>query len=146
MARDWEKEMAKIDKQLESVSDEALFPTRNAPSPEAHATNVEKQRTTSTLGVMLRLLLAIVLGVAMYFWPYSARCGVGLFGYLGAVGALMAAGLWSSVWAWRHRSARAHVLSLLIFLWGGMLGAIEILPRVGYARPTEAHPAEWLCG
>ena len=29
----------------------------------------------------------------------------------------------------------AHVLSLLLILWGGVLGAIEVLPRIGYAKP-----------
>jgi hypothetical protein len=69
-----------------------------------------------------------------------------LFGYLAAVGVLMAAGVWSAVWTWKHRSAKAHILSLLLTLWGGTLAAAEILPRVGYAIPTEAHPAAWMCG
>ncbi|MFN8572256.1 MAG: hypothetical protein U0132_09370 [Gemmatimonadaceae bacterium] len=144
-SKDWDREMAKIDKQLESISDEALFPTKSAPTPAAKAENVEKQRSTSTLGVMLRLLLAVALGVAMVFWPYPARCGVGLFGYLAAVTVLVAAGTWSAIWSWRHRSGRAHILSLLILLWGGVLGAAEILPRTGYAKPSDAHPAQWLC-
>ena len=145
MAKDWDKEMAKIDKQLESISDEALLPAKNAPTPVAKAEIVAKQKSTSTVGVMLRLLLAVVLGVAMIFWPYSARCGIGLFAYLGAVGVVVAAGVWTSVWTWRHRSARGHLLSLLLILWGGVLGAMEILPRVGYATPSAQHPAEWLC-
>ena len=145
MAKDWDREMAKIDKQLESISDEALLPAKNAPTPAAKAEIVDKQRSTSTMGVMLRLLLAVLLGVAMIFWPYSARCGIGLFAYLGAVGVVMAAGVWTSVWTWRHRSARGHLLSLLLILWGGMLGAMEVLPRVGYATPSAQHPAEWLC-
>src|SRR5215210_162890 len=114
--RNWEKELAKIDKQLESVSDEALFPTKQAATPAAKAAVVEKQKGTATVGVVARLLLAVILGAAMLFWPYSARCGAGLFGYLGAVAVVMVAGLWSSVWTWRHRTAKAHVLSLLIML------------------------------
>lgn len=144
-SRDWEKELAKIDKQLESVSDEALLPTKAAPTPAAKAEVVALQKSTSTFGVMARLTLAVALGVGMIFWPYSARCGAGLFAYLGAVGVLVGAGVWSSVWTWRHRSAKAHLLSLLILLWGGVLGAIEVLPRVGYATPSESHPAQWMC-
>ena len=143
--RDWEKELAKIDKQLESVSDEALLPAKGAPTPAAKAEAVEKQRTTSTFGVMARLILAVALGVGMFFWPYSARCGAGLFAYLAAVGVLIGAGVWSSIWTWRHRSVRGHLLSLLIVLWGGILGAQEVLPRIGYAIPTESHPATWMC-
>ena len=109
--RDWTKELAKIDKQLESVSDEALFPAKKGPakSPKEAATrteNLEKQRTTSTLGVFVRLLLSIALGVGILFWPYDARCGFGLAGYLAAVGVVAASGIWSAVWTWRHRSAR----------------------------------------
>lgn len=156
--RDWEKELAKIDKQLESLSDEALLPEpapKGGKSPaagggargegEAAPARAEERRTTSTLGVMARLVLSVALGVGMVFWPYPVRCGGGLALYLTAVGVLIAAGIWSSVWTWRHRSAKAHVLSLLIILWGGVLGAREVLPRVGYAIPTETHPAQWAC-
>jgi hypothetical protein len=94
---------------------------------------------------MLRLLLATALGVGMVFWPYEARCGGGLFGYLAATGMLVAAGTWSAMWTWRHRSARGHAWSLLLILWGGILGAREVLPRIGYAIPSEAHPATWMC-
>jgi hypothetical protein len=143
---DWDKELSKIDKQLESLSDEALLPAKPNATSAAKVEHAEVQRSTSTLGVMTRLLLATALGVGMAFWPYEARCGPGLFGYLAAVGVLFAAGTWSAVWTWRHRSARGHALSLLLILWGGVLGAQEILPRIGYAIPTEAHPASWLCG
>lgn len=143
---DWNKELAKIDKQLESMSDEALLPAKSAATPAAKAEAVAVQQSTTTLGVMLRLALATALGVGMVFWPYEARCGGGLFLYLGAVGVLMGAGIWSAVWSWRHRSARAHILSLLLALWGGTLAGMEVLPRLGYAIPTEAHPASWMCG
>lgn len=143
--RDWDKELAKIDKQLESVSDEALLPSKAAPTPAAKAEVIAQQKSTSTFGVMARLTLAVALGVGMIFWPYTARCGAGLFAYLGAVAVLVTAGVWTSIWTWRHRSARAHLLSLLITLWGGVLGAVEVLPRVGYAIPSETHPAQWMC-
>jgi hypothetical protein len=142
----WDKELAKIDKQLESMSDEALLPAKPNASPAEKVAAQTVQRETTTFGVMMRLLLATALGVGMVFWPYSARCGAGLFGYLAAVGVLIAAGVWSAVWTWKHRSAKAHILSLLLTLWGGTLAAAEILPRVGYAIPTEAHPAAWMCG
>ena len=94
---------------------------------------------------MVRLLLSVALGVGMIFWPYEARCGLGLLGYLLAVGVLIGAGAWSAVWAWRHRAGKAHVLSLLIVVWGTILGAQEILPRVGYAKPTLDRPSVWEC-
>ncbi len=145
MSRDWDAEMKKIDKQLESVSDEALLPAKTAATPAARVAAETKQASTSTLGVMVRLFLAAALGIGMIFWPYPVRCGIGLFGYLAATGLVAGAGIWTAVWTWRHRSSRGHILSLLILLWGALLGAREILPRIGYATPTEAHPAIWLC-
>ena len=129
---------------LEGAADEALLPAKTAKTPQARAEAVVVQKNTSTLGVMARLLLAVALGVGMLFWPYDARCGLGLAGYLAAVGVVVGAGVWSSVWTWRHRSSRGHVLSLLLILWGGLLGAIEILPRVGYSKP-DALRAGWSC-
>jgi hypothetical protein len=143
--RNWDAELKKIDSTLESISDEALLPAKTAPTPAARADAVAKQKSTSTLGVMARLVLAVTLGVAMLFWPYSARCGAGLFAYLAATGVVMLSGVWTSVWTWRHRSAKGHLLSLLLILWGGVLAATEVLPRVGYAKPSPTHPVEWMC-
>jgi hypothetical protein len=144
--RDWEAELKKIDRQMEKVSDKAIFPPPPPTAPAAQRAAVaEVQRTTSSFGVFARLSLAVALGVGIVFWPYSARCGFGLAAYLGAVTALIVSGGWSSVWTWRHRAARAHVLSLLLLTWGLVLAATEVLPRVGYAIPTVAHPATWGC-
>jgi len=143
--RNWDEELKKIDKQMERVSDEAIFPSRQAGTPAAKAAVAAVQGSTTTFGVFARLSLAVALGVGMVFWPYSARCGLGLAAYLAAVGALVVSGVWSSIWTFRHRSAKAHTLSLLLVLWGLVLGAIDVLPRTGYAVPTAAHPAGWAC-
>jgi hypothetical protein len=143
--RNWEAELKKIDRAMESVSDEAMFPSKGAPTPAAKVAATEAQSTTTTLGVFARLALAVALGVAIVFWPYAARCGFGLTAYLAAVLTLVAAGVWSSIWTWRHRAARSHMLSLLLVLWGLVLGAIEVLPRTGYAIPSDSHPATWSC-
>jgi hypothetical protein len=120
--RDWDKELAKVDKQLASLSDEALLgsatpapvgkgareparvPARSAPA-EAPA---PAAKTTSAFGVYARLTLAVTVAAAMMIWPYPSKCGLGLIGYLAAIGVVVAGGLWSSVWTWRHRAARAH--------------------------------------
>jgi hypothetical protein len=145
MATDWDKEMKKIDRQLESISDDALISTSGKKPPAEKARAGEVQRTTTTFGVFARLLLAVVLGAAMLFWPYSARCGPGLFAFLFASGMVVVGGVWSAVWTWRHRSAQAHILSLLLVVWGLVLAGLEILPRTGYAAATTEHPASWLC-
>jgi hypothetical protein len=142
---DWDKEMKKIDKQLESISDDALISSSAAKAPAEKARVADVQRTTTTFGVFARLVLAVILGLAMLFWPYSVRCGPGLFAYLFASSMVGVAGVWSAVWTWRHRASQAHVLSLLLVVWGLVLAGLEVLPRVGYAFPTVAHPATWMC-
>lgn len=156
--RDWDKELAKVDKQLASLSDDQLLgaspaapvalpkdagrkPAKNqaAPAPS------KPVKETSGIAVYGRLLLAVLVAAGMYIWPYSAKCGVGLAGYLAALGVAIAGGLWASVWTWRHRASRAHTLSLLVVLWGLILASIQVLPRIGYAKPDANHPAAWLC-
>ena len=142
---DWDRELKRIDRQLESISDDVLIrEPANATPAERQQVVVERERT-STFAALARLSLAVLVGVAILFWPYSARCGAGLAAYLGAVGVVVLAGAWSAIWTWRHRTARAHVLSLLILAWGLVLGAMEVLPRAGYAIPTPEHPAAWRC-
>ena len=155
--RNWDKELAKIDKQLGSVSDDELgaakpqLPAKagsppgkpeKAPSP-APATSGE--RSTNSLAVYARLTISVALGVGMLVWPYPSRCGPGLAAYLAAVVVVVGSGIWSAVWTWRHRASRAHTLSLLLILWGLVLGSMEVLPRVGYAKPDLGHPANWSC-
>ena len=149
---DWDKELAKIDKQLGSISDEELArSTPPAKATGARAAGVALPPAASrltkrqALGLFSRLALALGLGVAMLFWPYAQRCGSGLFIYLGALVVVIGAGLWSAVAAWRHRAAKTHILSLAVVAWGVTLGAREVLPRVGYARPELGFPTTWMC-
>jgi len=143
--RDWDAELKKIDKQMARVSDESLAPAKQAPAAAAKTPAGGPPLATTSFGVFARLALAVALGVGILFWPYGARCGVGLAAFLGAVAALIVGGVWSSIWTWRHRAARAHTLSLLLVLWGLVLAAIDVLPRAGYAIPTAEHPATWAC-
>jgi hypothetical protein len=143
---DWDAELKKIDKQLETMSDSALIPApaKNAP-PAAKAAVAAQRETTRTWPAFLRLALATALAVGILFWPYPSRCGVGLAGYLAAVSVVTVGGLWSSVWTWRHRTARAHILSLALVAYGLVLGAMEILPRTGYAKADIARPVGFSC-
>jgi len=168
--RDWDKELAKIDKQLGAMSDQELaaftaqLPAKtgaapvkggkpakgavSAPAPSSPASTLPsaaREQTTKAWAVYARLLISVALGVGMVVWPYPSRCGVGLGAYLGAVTVVVGSGIWSAVWTWRHRASKAHTLSLLLILWGLVLGSMEVLPRVGYAKPDLAHPANWAC-
>ena len=143
---DWDAELKKIDKQLESISDNALIPApaKGAP-PAAKAAVAQQHATTKTWPAFVRLALASALAVGILFWPYPSSCGLGLAGYGAAIAAVTVGGLWSSVWTWRHRTARAHVLSLLLVGWGLVLGTMEVLPRVGYAKADSARPEGFSC-
>jgi hypothetical protein len=144
--RDWEKELAAIDKQLASVSDDELAkpllpqgvataaPPRVPPGSGVRAPAGMAGDGPTPTGVLLRLALAVMLGVAIVFWPYANRCGLGLAGYLGAVAVVAAAGVWTGVSTWRARAARSHFLALALVAWGIILTAIEVLPRIGYAN------------
>lgn len=148
--RDWDKEMANIDKMLEAAP--AGPPAQPVPAgkagraPAAPAAGPAPARggelgRYARLFTWVRLTLGLLLGAAMTQWPYTHGCGLPLGAYLGGVLAVLVAALWSSVSSWKTRSALAHALSLGLFVWGGFLAAREVLPRIGYAKQT----AEWVC-
>ena len=143
--RDWDAEMRKIDQQIASIPAPNSAPARAATSYGSPVPPVAERPETSTFGVMARLALACALGVAIMFWPYGAKCGFGLAGYLASVTTLVVAGVWASIWTWKHRAAKAHTVSLLLITWGLVLAAADVLPRVGYAKPTANHPVHWTC-
>ncbi len=138
----WDKELARIDRSSSPSRMHSSFPKRRARRrPRKRRSQSERSGATSW-PALLRLALSVALGVGMLFWPYANRCGIGLAGYLIAVSAVAASGIWSAVWTWRHRAGRAHVLSILLIVWGLVLGATEVLPRVGYAKEA----LKWSCG
>ncbi len=156
--RDWDKELAKIDKQLASVSDEELLPktptaatgmprgaaataVRTAPAPASAPAASGKARLWS----YTKLAVAATAAVGIWLWPWPARCGLPLVGLVSASGGVAVLGLWSAFGTWRNRLGVAHVLSLLTVLSALVLGAREVLPRVGYAQPTFDRPASWAC-
>ena len=85
--------------------------------------------------------LAALLAAALPLWPYGKSCGLQLFFYLGAATLALLAGATGAVNSWRTRRGFAHLISLLVVVVAGVMGAREVLPRVGYA----AEAATWLC-
>jgi hypothetical protein len=85
--------------------------------------------------------LAVLLAAALPLWPYGKSCGLQLFFYLGAATLALLAGATGAVNSWRTRRGFAHLISLLVIVVAGVMGAREVLPRVGYA----AEAATWLC-
>ena len=163
--RDWEKELAEIDRRLASTPTDpqvvplptARAPAQARPAPAALASPARdagfaapapvaaRRHWKATAGLLVRLVIAAVLLTGVVIWPYETRCGPWLAGYLATVGAAALAAVWTSVASWRHRGALIHVLSLGMLVTAAVYGAIEVLPRVGYAMPDPAHPAMWAC-
>src|SRR5579885_1063019 len=119
--RDWDKELAKIDKQLGSLRDEDLLAPAPVPAKAGAAPAAGKakaapaaapERATKAWAVYARLTISVLLGIGMLIWPYPSRCGAGLAGYLAAVVVVITSGVWSAVWAWRHSASPAHRRSL----------------------------------
>ena len=158
--RNWERELAKIDKQLASVSDEQLLAQNNTaqrapltapvsaksvPAAKAVGASVAPVRQPRSWIAWAQLTVAIAAGAGLWFWPWATRCGLNAISFTAATGAVTALGLWSAVGSWRHRQGIAHILSFIVLVWGFVLGAREVLPRMGYAIPTIERPAGWGC-
>jgi hypothetical protein len=180
--RDWERELADIDRRLASIPEtppdaapappppegrRAAAPPRAAAPRPAAARPVEtpaaaaarpagraigtpaaeagRRSWRAQLALLLRLAFGAAAVVALIYWPYPAACGAGLAVYLGLVGVLGLAGIATSTAAWRHRAPFVHVLGLAMLTAAAVLGAREVLPRVGYAVPTAGVPVTWSC-
>ena|SRR5256885_11482981 len=146
--RDWDRELKKIDKHLSSISDDELLSRSAAPAgggAKGRAAPIDDAGAAapSPLGVIVRVGLALALAIGVLFWPYTSRCGLGLAGYLGSVTVVIAAGGWAAISTWRARAGRAHLLALLVVTWGIALAAVEVLPRIGYAKDPAR--VAWVC-
>jgi VIT1/CCC1 family predicted Fe2+/Mn2+ transporter len=145
--RDWEKELAAIDRAIERQpqSQPPAAAPRGGPAPAASPTpsvGTTPPGRGATTTAWLRVLLVVLLGAAMPLWPYSRGCGVGLFAYLAAAGVVVLGGVWAAVSTWHRRRPVAHIVALLVTLWGMGLITAEVLPRVGYAKQA----VRWTCG
>jgi len=144
--RDWDKELAEVDRLLNNIPGHVPAPpparTPGGARPAgAPAPGPRKLSTREWLGTWIRVGLGLLIGIGMTQWPYTHGCGLKLWFYLLGVGAVLAAGVWSSISSWRRHLAWAHVLSQGLVIWGLVLAAREVLPRVHYARDI----ATWMC-
>lgn len=144
--RNWDKELADIDKIIATTPPAKLAPgpAGGSPAPAQaapRATAVGPVGRKEFLSTWFRVGLGVLLGLGMTQWPYFYACGTGLFIYLGTVGVVALSGLWGAMTSWRRRMGWAHTLSLLVLIWGGVLAASAVLPRIGYAKRA----AVWWC-
>ena len=148
--RDWDREMREVDKLLAKLPDADPTLGRGAPTvprayaaPGTHATPSGEVRAAAgaRLTTWIRVGLGLMLGVGMLVWPYSHVCGAKLIFYMIGASTVIVAGVWTGVSSWKRRMGFAHVLSLGLVIWGLVLAAGVVLPRVGYAN----HSAVWFC-
>jgi hypothetical protein len=170
-SRDWDKELAMIDRQLASLSDDKLTgpaeapraapdrapaaPARPGPAPAAApaggvpATVVPRPTWRSRLALAGQLVVTGALAAVATpgVWPWGWRCGSELVIYLVVAGAALLAALLTARASWRQRAGFAHVLALALGLWALTLVTWQVLPRTGVVVPTEriAVPAVWAC-
>jgi hypothetical protein len=131
--RNWDKELADIDKAI----DKQPAPTPAGTAGKA-ATPAQRRFVALT---WFWTALAIVLALALPLWPNDKSCGLRLVFYLGAAGIALLMGVLGALSSWSYRRGLAHLLSLLAIVWAGVMAVREILPRAGYAR-QELH---WTC-
>ena len=147
--RNWDKELADIDRVIEKqgtppprAASPALPPggtpaavPRVAPVAEPGIARGSVAKTWFWVG------LAVLLAAALPLWPYGKTCGLQLFFYLGAATLAFLAGATGAVHSWRTRRGLAHLIALIAVVLAGVMGAREVLPRIGYAAQAET----WLC-
>ncbi|HET7470206.1 MAG TPA: hypothetical protein VFJ81_11045 [Gemmatimonadales bacterium] len=140
--RDWDRELADIDRLMAKQGAPTGSPTPAPMSPRGPLpAGPAPVRRRSVALTWFWVVLAIALALALVLWPYQKACGLQLFFFLGAAGVALIVGCLGALNSWAHRRGFAHILSLLVILWAGIVAAREILPRVGYARDART----WTC-
>jgi hypothetical protein len=146
--RNWDQEMREVNRLLAKLPEadpnlvSGRVPTLKKPVPAAASPATHAGPTGfEWLGAWARVTLGLLVGAGMTQWPNAHECGLQLLFYGVGVGAVLVAGLWSSVASWKRRLAVAHAVSQLLIIWALVLAAREVLPRIGYASAQR----EWLC-
>jgi len=152
--RDWDKEMAEVDRLLKKLplADPTLGRSGGG-DPTAKRSAVSAGGGTPTsravaaagggrLGAWVKVGLGVLIGIGIApgVWPYTHGCGLRLIFYLLGVSTVIATGVWASVASWRRRMGFAHTVSQILIIWGVLLMTREVVPRVGANAA-----ALWLC-
>jgi hypothetical protein len=95
----------------------------------------------SPMGIRGFVVLSLLLGIALPYWPYGNSCGWSLVFHGLAVMTLVTAGVWTSILTWYSRLGMSHIFAVLILCWGLALSAADVLPRTGYSKAE----ATWWC-
>jgi hypothetical protein len=141
----WALELRKIEREYDGLPPE---PTAAEQRQKRESEKRERERqdaAAASFGVYFRLTLVICLGVSLVCWPYAVTCGAMLTGYMAAVVVLLVGGVWTGVATFTHQMPWRHLTALIMILWALLLGASEVLPRLGYANATPGRATSWSC-
>jgi hypothetical protein len=133
--RDWDRELANIDRTIAKQQPAATGPVQTGPPIPTPPARRFVALTWFWTG------LAVLLAVALLLWPYDKNCGIRLVFFIGAGGLALLAGIIGALTSWAHHRGLAHLLSLLVVVWAGVMVMREILPRAGYAKIAR----DWTC-
>jgi hypothetical protein len=132
--RDWDREMADIDKAIAKKQPATGGPVQPGSPP------VTPQKRFIAL-TWFWTGIALLLAVALVLWPFDRNCGIRLIFFIGAGGLALLAGVVGALNGWASRSGLAHLLSLLVIVFAGVMLMREILPRSGYTKEAR----DWTC-
>jgi hypothetical protein len=132
--RDWDREMANIDKAIAKQQ-----PAGTGPVPAGAPPSPPLKRFIALTWFWTGI--AILLAVALMLWPFDRNCGIRLIFFIGAGGLALLAGVIGALNGWASRSGLAHLLSLLVIVWAGVMVMREVLPRTGYTKESR----DWTC-
>lgn len=155
--RDWDRELAKIDKLMgkdpapAAPASPAPATQRAAPPTALPAGQTSERKPNASVSVApvagggLRVWLTALLGpvgiAALAMWPYGTTCGTWLWVYLLGVAAVFGAALMTMRTAWQHRRPVAMGVGVLTLIAVLGLAAMIVLPRIGYAAVS----LTWTC-
>jgi hypothetical protein len=132
--KDWDKELADIDRAIAKQPSPAPPPVPGGPP----VTPTQRRFVALT---WFWTGLALLLALGLVIWPYDKLCGIRLSFFLFAAGLALLMGVLGALSSWSYRRALAHVLSLVVIAWAAVVIAREVLPRVGYAKQE----LTWTC-
>lgn len=142
---DWKTELRKVERQFDGLPPEPTAEELRAWRLAAESEQRRREELNGAAGAWTRLSLVIALVGGLFFWPYARVCGAGLSGFVGAEGTVIVGGIWVVMYSWRRRVPWAHSAAFVVVLVGVALMSLELLPRIGYAKPDPTRPTRWAC-
>jgi len=142
---DWTSELRKVEREFSGLPPEPSPVVARAKRVAGQREQERKTTRAAAFSAWTRVMLILALAGSLSLWPYPHACGMGLLGYLGAETLIVLGAGWLGVLTWQYRLARTHIVALAMALGGLALIAVQVLPRVGYAKNDPTRPARWSC-